>query len=169
MYVLSFDIEEHYRIEAAANIECSPERKPDYANRMERSTRAILERLAAANAKATFYVVGQIAETHPQLVRDIASAGHEIGTHSYDHQRVHRFTQQRLSKHRTDGCPAIATARKRCAPRALQGDVTPVPGLINHLAEQQRAAVTQPRREVPELMPGIDLCQRLGTFRQPVA
>ncbi len=94
MYVLSFDIEEHYRIEAAANIECSPERKLDYANRMERSTRAILERLAAANAKATFYVVGQIAETHPQLVRDIASAGHEIGTHSYDHQRVHRFTPQ---------------------------------------------------------------------------
>lgn len=93
-YVLSFDIEEHYRIEAAATIECSPEMKLDYANRMERSTRAILERLAAANVKATFYIVGQIAETHPKLVRDIAAAGHEIGTHSYDHQRVHRFTPQ---------------------------------------------------------------------------
>jgi polysaccharide deacetylase family protein (PEP-CTERM system associated) len=91
-YILSFDVEEHHRIEAAVNVPCSDELKRDYADRMERSTRAILERLASTNTLATFYIVGEIAKSHRNLVRDIANEGHEIGTHSYDHQRVHRFT-----------------------------------------------------------------------------
>ena len=59
---------------------------------MEETTRFLLERLAAHGTKATFFVVGEIARSHPQLVHDIASAGHEVGSHSWDHQRVHRFT-----------------------------------------------------------------------------
>src|SRR5581483_8378867 len=38
------------------------------------------------------YIVGEIARTHPALVRAIHEAGHEIGSHSWDHRRVHRFT-----------------------------------------------------------------------------
>ena len=90
--VLSFDIEEHYRIEAAARLAVPDDLKRDYAGRMEQSTRRLLAQLAAAAAPATFYVVGEIAVSHPQLVRDIAAAGHEIGTHSWSHLRVHRFT-----------------------------------------------------------------------------
>ena len=41
---------------------------------------------------ATFYVVGEIAKTHSKLVRDIHAVGHEVGSHSWDHRRVHRFT-----------------------------------------------------------------------------
>jgi polysaccharide deacetylase family protein (PEP-CTERM system associated) len=89
--VISFDVEEHFRIEAAAAITCTAEQKKVYADRMEASTRRILEQLAAANTLATFYIVGQIAESNPKLVRDIASAGHEIGSHSWEHLRVHRF------------------------------------------------------------------------------
>jgi polysaccharide deacetylase family protein (PEP-CTERM system associated) len=59
---------------------------------MEAATRRLLDQLAAAGVKATFYVVGEIARSHPQLVRDIATAGHEVGSHSWDHRRVHRFT-----------------------------------------------------------------------------
>ena len=91
--VLSFDVEEHDRIEAAVHLTVSPELKRTYADRMEAATRRLLEQLAAAgNVPATFYVVGQIAETHPQLVRDIAAAGHEVGSHSHTHLRIHRFT-----------------------------------------------------------------------------
>jgi polysaccharide deacetylase family protein (PEP-CTERM system associated) len=90
--VASFDIEEHHRIEAAVGLDIGPELKAEYAGRMERATRAILEQLARANALATFYIVGEIARTHPQLVRDIHAAGHEVGSHSFDHRRVHRFT-----------------------------------------------------------------------------
>lgn len=92
--VASFDIEEHDRIEAAAGLTCSAELKSDYAARMEASTRRLLDQLAAAKVAATFFVVGEIARTHPKLVRDIHAAGHEVGSHSWDHRRVHRFTPE---------------------------------------------------------------------------
>ena len=93
-HVASFDIEEHDRIEAAQGLICPPETKAEYARRMETVTRRLLAHLAAADVKATFYVVGEIARTHPGLVRDIHGAGHEIGSHSWDHRRVHRFTPE---------------------------------------------------------------------------
>jgi len=90
--VLSFDVEEHHRIEAAARLTVTDDQKRTYADRMEDSTRRILAQLDDAGAVASFYVVGEIAVSHPKLVRDIATAGHEIGSHSWDHQRVHKFT-----------------------------------------------------------------------------
>ncbi|OWK47366.1 XrtA system polysaccharide deacetylase [Fimbriiglobus ruber] len=92
--ILSFDVEEHDRIEAAVGVECPPELKATYATRMEAATRGLLAQLAAAGTPATFFVVGQIAESHPQLVRAIADAGHEVGSHGWDHKRVHRFTPE---------------------------------------------------------------------------
>lgn len=91
MNVASFDVEEHYRIEAAAGLTVSAELKADYAARMESTTRRLLDQLATAKVAATFYIVGEIARSHPQLIRDIHAAGHEIGSHSWDHRRVHRF------------------------------------------------------------------------------
>jgi polysaccharide deacetylase family protein (PEP-CTERM system associated) len=52
----------------------------------------ILGILAEADAKATFFVLGWIAERFPRLVRKIADAGHEIGCHGYAHQHIRRQT-----------------------------------------------------------------------------
>ncbi len=90
--VLSFDVEEHHRIEAAVGRPVGSELVRAYADRMEVTTRRLLDQLAAAGAVATFFVVGEIAESHPRLVRDIADAGHEVGSHGWDHRRVDRFT-----------------------------------------------------------------------------
>ena len=65
--VLSFDVEEHYRIEAASQLMISDESKRTYAWRMEATTRRILDLLAGAEAKATFFIVGEIAVSHPKL------------------------------------------------------------------------------------------------------
>lgn len=92
--IASFDVEEHHRIEAAAGLSVSAELKADYSARLEASTRRLLDQLAAAKAPATFYIVGEIAKSHPKLVRDIHDAGHEVGSHSYDHRRVHRFSPE---------------------------------------------------------------------------
>jgi polysaccharide deacetylase family protein (PEP-CTERM system associated) len=93
--VLSFDVEEHDRIEAAVHLKIGPQLRQTYADRMEAATRRLLDQLAAAgNVPATFYVVGQIAQTHPALVRDIAAAGHEVASHSHTHLRIHRFTPE---------------------------------------------------------------------------
>jgi len=94
--VISFDIEEHHRIEAASGLTCSPELKVEYEQRMEATTRLLLEQLQVRGVKATFFVVGEIARTHPALVREMFDGGHEVGAHSWDHQRVHRFTPQQF-------------------------------------------------------------------------
>lgn len=89
--ILSFDIEEHDRIEAASRSRISNSLKAVYAHRMEAATRRLLERLAHSSTQATFFIVGEIAKSHPRLIADIASAGHEIGAHSWRHQRVQQF------------------------------------------------------------------------------
>jgi polysaccharide deacetylase family protein (PEP-CTERM system associated) len=89
--VLSFDVEQHHRIEAAAGLTCPPERADDDGRRMDRVTRQLLDLLAEHQTLATFFLVGDLAQSHPQLVRDIAAAGHEIASHGWDHRRVHRF------------------------------------------------------------------------------
>lgn len=47
---------------------------------------------AAAGARATFFVLGAIAEDHPAVVRAIAAAGHEIASHGYGHALAYRQT-----------------------------------------------------------------------------
>jgi polysaccharide deacetylase family protein (PEP-CTERM system associated) len=87
----TFDVEPHDRIEAAAGLFCPPDLRRAYARSMEACTRWLLDTLFEYDAKATFFVVGQVATTHPRLVRDIAAAGHEVACHSWDHRRVHHF------------------------------------------------------------------------------
>jgi polysaccharide deacetylase family protein (PEP-CTERM system associated) len=61
-------------------------------SRVEQQTRELLDLLHNKNTKATFFVLGWVAERHPQLLRAIAGAGHEIGCHSYAHQLVYQLT-----------------------------------------------------------------------------
>jgi polysaccharide deacetylase family protein (PEP-CTERM system associated) len=92
--VLSFDVEEHDRIEAASGL-CVPESlKAHYSERLGPSTEWLLDRLGERDIRATFFVVGQIAKHNPRLVRAIHSAGHEVASHSWDHRRVLRFNPQ---------------------------------------------------------------------------
>jgi polysaccharide deacetylase family protein (PEP-CTERM system associated) len=96
--VLSFDVEEHYRIEAASGLTSTIEQKSEYSKRLDFTTRYLLDQLAEFGAKATFFVVGEIAATNPALVKAIFAAGHEIASHSWDHQRVHRFQPDEFRK-----------------------------------------------------------------------
>jgi polysaccharide deacetylase family protein (PEP-CTERM system associated) len=90
--VLSFDVEEHWRIEAAAGLSLDEERKTYYAGRVAEPTLWILDQLERHEQKATFFIVGQLAREQPDLVRAIQRGGHEIASHGWDHQRIHNFT-----------------------------------------------------------------------------
>ncbi|TKJ42030.1 hypothetical protein CEE36_07340 [candidate division TA06 bacterium B3_TA06] len=62
--------------------------------RIDQSTRLILKLLSIHNTKATFFVLGWIAEQVPGLVREIEEEGHEIATHGYSHTPLTRMTPQ---------------------------------------------------------------------------
>jgi polysaccharide deacetylase family protein (PEP-CTERM system associated) len=90
--ILSFDVEEHYRIEAAAGLAIEPKQRAYHCERLDIATGWLLDVLGEARAQATFFVVGEIARHNPALVRRIARAGHEVASHGWDHRRVHHFT-----------------------------------------------------------------------------
>ncbi len=60
----------------------------DAAYELERATEQILVRLAAHGARGTFFVVGELAERHPELLRRIAAGGHELALHGYRHEAM---------------------------------------------------------------------------------
>jgi peptidoglycan/xylan/chitin deacetylase (PgdA/CDA1 family) len=55
---------------------------------IDRSLEEILETLAEGEARATFFVVGELAERSPRLVERIAIAGHEVALHGYRHEHM---------------------------------------------------------------------------------
>ena len=57
-------------------------------------TQKILGLLDNYNTKGTFFVLGQVAEKFPEIVREIAEEGHELGVHGYNHLQFFRMTQE---------------------------------------------------------------------------
>lgn len=90
--ILSFDVEEHDRIEAASALPIDPALRAHYRERLGPPTAWLLDELARLEIRATFFVVGQIAEHDPGLVRAIHRAGHEVASHSHAHRRAHALT-----------------------------------------------------------------------------
>ena len=58
---------------------------PDLPERVVTMTHQVLDLLAAADVRASVYVVGDLAERRPGIVRRAAAEGHEIGLHSWSH------------------------------------------------------------------------------------
>lgn len=61
-----------------------------------RYTPTILNILSQNGVKATFFVVGENAEYHPDLIERIAREGHELGNHTFDHCRVAKMDDEAL-------------------------------------------------------------------------
>jgi len=67
-----------------------------FESRVERNTNRILECLDEARVKATFFCLGWIARAHPQVIKAICAAGHEVGSHSDRHLLVNQMTQRQF-------------------------------------------------------------------------
>ena len=65
--------------------------------RVERNTDAVMALFDEAGIKATFFVLGWVAERYPALIRRIVEAGHEIASHGYGHDRVFTFTPEQFA------------------------------------------------------------------------
>ena len=89
---LTFDVEEYFHAEAFARV-LRPEEWPTLESRVTRSTERLLDILDRERVRATFFVLGWVAERHPGLVREIASLGHEIACHGYGHRMIQHLSR----------------------------------------------------------------------------
>lgn len=90
---LTVDVEDYYMVSAFADI-VRFEDWHKYESRVEKNTYALLELLDAHNTKATFFVLGWIAENHRKMVSDIHEAGHEVASHGYNHRLIYDLSPE---------------------------------------------------------------------------
>jgi polysaccharide deacetylase family protein (PEP-CTERM system associated) len=62
-----------------------------YEDRVEPATERLLATLDEARVQATFFTLGYVAERHPELIRRVAAAGHEVATHGYSHSLIYEL------------------------------------------------------------------------------
>ena len=97
---MSVDVEEHFQVSAFESI-IDRDHWDKLPSRVERNTDRILELFATHDTKATFFVLGWIAERYPSLIQRIQKAGHEIASHGFSHIRATQQTRGEF-KHDVD-------------------------------------------------------------------
>jgi polysaccharide deacetylase family protein (PEP-CTERM system associated) len=85
-------------------------------DRVVSATRRLLDLLDDARTKATFFVLGNVAEAFPDLVREVVTRGHEIGSHGYGHWRVDAIGVERF---RDELRTSRAAIERACGARPL--------------------------------------------------
>lgn len=86
-HIFTVDVEDYFQVNAFEGLVDRAE-WDRYPCRVEQNTARLLDLLARYNARGTFFTLGWIAEHHPQVVRQIAEAGHEVASHGYWHRKV---------------------------------------------------------------------------------
>lgn len=96
-HALSFDIEDWFHmveVEAVAD----PARWPELPSIVVDRTSWIVDLIGEFGVRATFFMLGWVAERYPELTRRIADAGHEVATHGYWHRRVYALTPEEFAE-----------------------------------------------------------------------
>jgi len=90
---LSVDVEDWFQVGAFEDV-IERDSWDSLTLRVERNCDAILQMFADADVKATFFTLGWVARRHPSLMRRIATEGHELASHGWDHVRVFRLDRE---------------------------------------------------------------------------
>lgn len=88
----TIDVEDYYQVEAFAKVVARSSWE-SYESRVQDNTKILLDLLDTHAVKGTFFILGWVAQRHPELVKDIASRGHEIASHGMSHTLV--YTQSK--------------------------------------------------------------------------
>jgi polysaccharide deacetylase family protein (PEP-CTERM system associated) len=89
---LTVDVEDYFHVSAfSKNINRNDWDR--YPLRVEKNTHRLLDLFDEAQVKATFFVLGWVAERNNSLITEIANRGHEIASHGYSHQLVYNQSQ----------------------------------------------------------------------------
>lgn len=95
VHLFSVDVEEYFQV-VALQPWVPRDQWDRLPSRVGRSVDILLEMLAGAGARGTFFTLGWVAERQPALVRRIAAAGHEIASHGWSHTRLTELSRDAL-------------------------------------------------------------------------
>jgi polysaccharide deacetylase family protein (PEP-CTERM system associated) len=90
---LTVDVEDYFHVAALAS-SISRDSWTSRESRVVGNTQRLLSLFDQFDVKGTFFVLGWVAQQHPQLVRDIAARGHEIACHGFSHRLVYEQSQE---------------------------------------------------------------------------
>lgn len=90
---LTIDVEDYFQVSAFEDIVSSGDWDA-MEQRVSANILPILQLLKKYRVYATFFIVGWIAEKHPEVVHDILADGHDIGCHSYWHRKIYDLTPE---------------------------------------------------------------------------
>lgn len=93
IHAMTVDVEDYFHVSAFSKV-ISPAQWQQWPTTVERNTTRLLELFDSVGIRATFFVLGWVAERYPQLIREIAARGHEIASHGYSHQLVYKQSPQ---------------------------------------------------------------------------
>jgi len=88
---MTIDVEDYFQVSAFDSV-VSRDAWDSFPSRVAANTRRLLAMFDEAGVKATFFVLGWVADRQPQLVREIAEGGHELASHGYSHRLVYDQT-----------------------------------------------------------------------------
>ncbi len=89
---LTIDVEDYFMVSVLAKI-VSLDDWGKYESRVEKNTIRLLDLLDNNSIKATFFILGWVAENYQAIVREIQKRGHEIGCHGYNHRLIYNLTR----------------------------------------------------------------------------
>lgn len=92
---LSIDVEDYFQVSNFAGV-IKYQDWDKFESRVEKNTKKLLAILNEYNVKATFFVLGWVAERFPELVKSITDQGHEVATHGYAHQLIYNQNPQQF-------------------------------------------------------------------------
>jgi polysaccharide deacetylase family protein (PEP-CTERM system associated) len=123
---MTVDVEDYFQVSAFEGIAPRP-RWDRFESRVSANTDRLLTLFAEKGIKATFFVLGWIAERHRDLVRRIAENGHEIASHGYAHRLVYDLTEAtfREDTRRSKAILEDASGRAVLGYRAPSYSITP--------------------------------------------
>ena len=94
---LTIDVEDWFHVTNLEGV-VDRDRWDEYPSRVVDSTRRLLDLCEEHGSRATCFVLGWVAERHPELVEEIASRGHELASHGYGHRLVYELTPETFAE-----------------------------------------------------------------------
>ena len=92
---MSIDVEDWFQVQ---NLGIDPALWESNERRVEQNVNRMLELLDENNVTCTCFILGWIAERHPETIKNIAAAGHEIASHGYNHELAYDLSHDQFRK-----------------------------------------------------------------------